>query len=423
MSIKSVVMPYVAAMISSPSWRNRRRRWAARKRKLLRRQPTLTVFIHINDPYSYILLQVLPRFVRRFHLKLVIKPILERQSDMFPEPKMWQSYALQDAQFLAKIYELNAPKEIALDDEQLELASRKLLEKGDNVLEMLKVYEQCYNNEMTSDRSIANPVSQLRENEQLLKKLGHYSSAMIYFESEWYWGVDRLDHLERRLNELGLNASPAKVEFIKTYDNLMASPCERPQDFELDFYWSARSPYSYIALRRTIEFTHFHQLKLNIKPVLPMVMRDLPMPANKKMYIFFDTKREAEKLGIPYGKVADPLGKAVENCYALLAFARQQEKLEAFLLSFANGVNSEGIHGEWLSGFEKIVERAGLDWQAAKPLLESDEWRSEINDNLQSLYSLGLWGVPSYHLKSKNSDDVITWGQDRLVLIEQAIHS
>lgn len=421
MSIKSVVMPYIAAMISSQSWRNRRRRWAARKRKLLRRQPTLTVFIHINDPYSYLLLQVLPRFVRRFHLKLVIKPILERQSEMFPEPQMWQAHAVKDAQFLAELYDLNAPKAIELDDDQLQLASLKLLEKGDNVLEMLKVYEQCFNNEMASDQSIANPVSQLRANEQLLKKLGHYSSAMIYFESEWYWGLDRLDHLERRLNELGLNASPAKVEFNKTYDGLLKTPCEHPQDFELDFYWSARSPYSYIALSRTIEFAHFHKVKLNIKPVLPMVMRDLPVPPNKKMYIFFDTKREAQKLGIAYGKVADPLGKAVENCYALLEFARQQDKLETYLMSFANAVNSEGIHGEWLSGMEKIVERAGLDWQTAKPLLETDEWRADINDNLQSLYHLGLWGVPSFHLKTKNNQDVITWGQDRLARLEKAL--
>lgn len=31
---------------------------------------------------------------------------------------------------------------------------------------------------------------------------------MIYYEGEWYWGIDRLHHLEDRLNGLGLSNKP-----------------------------------------------------------------------------------------------------------------------------------------------------------------------------------------------------------------------
>ena len=34
------------------------------------------------------------------------------------------------------------------------------------------------------------------------EKLGHYSGAMFYYGGEWYWGVDRVYHLEERLVEL-----------------------------------------------------------------------------------------------------------------------------------------------------------------------------------------------------------------------------
>ena len=36
-----------------------------------------------------------------------------------------------------------------------------------------------------------------------LAELGHYSGATFYYAGEWYWGVDRLFHLEARLQELG----------------------------------------------------------------------------------------------------------------------------------------------------------------------------------------------------------------------------
>ena len=42
----------------------------------------------------------------------------------------------------------------------------------------------------------------------LRSKLGHYSGAMFYYEGEWYWGVDRLYHLEARLKSLGADKSP-----------------------------------------------------------------------------------------------------------------------------------------------------------------------------------------------------------------------
>jgi len=181
-------------------------------------------------------------------------------------------------------------------------------------------------------------------------------------------------------------------------------------------YWSARSPYSYLGLERAVKLANFYRIPLNIKPVLPMMMRGMNVPQTKKMYIFFDTKREADKYSLPYGFVADPLGAAVERCYALLDYATRENKLIEFLLSFSRGVNTQGIRAEKDKGLKQIVERCNLDWLTAKKQLNNTHWKKQVDDNLTEMFTLGCWGVPSFRY-GENS----YWGQDRLGIIEQAI--
>jgi 2-hydroxychromene-2-carboxylate isomerase len=181
-------------------------------------------------------------------------------------------------------------------------------------------------------------------------------------------------------------------------------------------YFSARSPYSYLGLEQAGKLCEHYRVPLQIKPVLPMMMRGMNVPQNKKMYIFHDTKREANKLGIAYGKVADPLGKAVENCYALFGYAKSQGRDFQYLLEFGRAVNSQGVHADSESGMRLIVERSGLDWQQAKKHLAESHWRIKVEQNMLELNQLGLWGVPCFQY-----DDTVVWGQDRLWRIEQAI--
>lgn len=85
----------------------------------------------------------------------------------------------------------------------------------------------------------------------------------------------------------------------------------------ITLYFSLRSPYSHLTLMNAQELAQHYNVPLELKPVLPMLMRGLSVPKNKTSYIFMDTVRESKKLGIPYSNVADPLGKGVENGYAI----------------------------------------------------------------------------------------------------------
>ena len=424
-------MPYLAKALSSNFLRAVRRYSWQTYRAITKSKPKLHVFIRINDPYSYLLILAIPNFAKRFNIDIDFHTILEMDNRMFPELDMWHQHAHQDAQHLAQLYNLPYPLQYNknLSQEYLELATSLLLKaesNGNYLAKALEVFKLVWTESPLPTKTAAEIAestlnARLESNHQLLRNKGHYFGAMTYFEGEWYWGIDRLDHLETRLITLGLSHSPEeKVYYNLTYNNF----CEKPlansslvnRIEPLTLYWSARSPYSYLGLEQAVKLANFYKIPLNIKPVLPMVMRGMQVPKIKKMYIFLDTKREAEKLSIPYGFVADPLGAAVERCYALLEYAEKEEKLIEFLLSFARAVNAEGIRAETDSGLKKIVERCGLNWQYAKTQLASTSWQHKVNTNLEEMLALGCWGVPSF-----NYAGVSYWGQDRLGIIEQAI--
>lgn len=442
-----LLMPRIAAILSSDALASTRHFIGEVKAKLSGNWPTLDVYLHANDPYSFMLLQVLPELGKRYNVQIKLFWLGDLQDDMFPEPKLLENYAYQDAQYLADLYGLESLPNHS-PDTQMALAAACQLQKintesdltSNDIIQRSLAALKCYwkgdtppalpNEESTEQQNL------LQNNSHRQKQQGHYLPATIKFAGEWYWGIDRLDHLEKRLNKLGLYRELETIKYNKTWQipelqntpNIQNYPDLQNNKFSntqteisdhkktLTLYWSARSPYSYLALMRTAKLADKYALNLIIKPVMPMMMRNMLVPKTKKMYIFHDTKREAKKFGIPYGKVADPLGNAVMRCYSLLDYSREESKYLPFLLSFAQAVNSEGIRAETDSGLKVIVERAGLSWQRAKQELSNDSWKAETQQNLQEMNNQGLWGVPAIQY-----GDIMFWGQDRLGRIEAEI--
>jgi len=184
----------------------------------------------------------------------------------------------------------------------------------------------------------------------------------------------------------------------------------------IEMYWSLRSPYSYLALLRMRQLARHYQVPLIVKPVLPMVMRRMQVPNNKKSYISQDTKREALQYNIGFGFISDPLGKGVENCYALYEYAKSKGRGLEYLEGYARAVWSQGIRSDTDKGVQSIVQGAGLNWSEAKRYLQDDSWRAWAQNNLAELYGHDLWGVPSFKYL-----ETLAFGQDRINLIETQI--
>ncbi len=75
----------------------------------------------------------------------------------------------------------------------------------------------------------------------------------------------------------------------------------------LEFFPSLRSPYTAISFDRAIALAHSEpEVKLMLRPVMPMMMRGVPAPRAKQLYIMTDSKREADYYGQKFGPSGRP---------------------------------------------------------------------------------------------------------------------
>jgi 2-hydroxychromene-2-carboxylate isomerase len=251
--------------------------------------------------------------------------------------------------------------------------------------------------------------------QRLRQRLGHYLGATFFYGGEWYWGLDRLHHLERRLQDLG-TARDDQTELMLAPDEDRFDAPPRDDAPAIDFYFSLRSPYSAIVAPRVFALGRASGAAVRLRYVLPMVMRGLAVPAIKRRYIATDAAREAFVRGIAFGRINDPLGRPTERGLALMPLAERAGLGQDYVLSFMRGVWAEGLDAGRDAGLRRIAERAGLDWADAHRALDDAVWRERAEAHRTQLSALGLWGVPSFCV-----GNTAVWGQDRLWAVRQAL--
>lgn len=390
--------------------------------------PHVVEYFHqLDDPYSCLAAQTLAALADRYDIKLVPHLIRATGGKSQPEAAKLARWARRDAELIAPYLGLEFPSSAPLLPPQDVLrAGLRVLGglTGTALLQALPVVSKAvWLREIpksAAEVSDAKVSTLLDAGSTRLAELKHYSGAMFYYGGEWYWGVDRLFHLERRLRDL---------DACKTPD--LPLICPRPaidvagvdaSHLDLDFYPSLNSPYSAIIYDKTVEEAKACGVRFHLKHVLPMVMRGLPVPSDKGKYINFDTKREAVDLGVAFGPIMFPVGRPVREIYSLMPWARENgrdtELLSAALrLAWGMGV---GLHRR--AGIRAAVEMAGLSWNDAKQHLGSDTWKPIVEAHQDEMVDvLDLWGVPSYRLRGGGTEDLSVWGQDRLWLVAAEI--
>lgn len=372
-SLKSFIVPRLAARLLS---RERLEKQRARFERGRTGRPQVEVFLDPSDPYSQLLHAVLPTLEARYDIDLVTHIVGPPDDSAAPEREALAVYAAIDAQRLA------AKAGIHVD-----LRPQPL----------------------TRDTGDA---------DARLRTLGHYQGGMIHHGGEWYWGLDRLHYLEARLVEIGARRSDALDTPIFAPPVI---PSETPTGVGqttavLHWYLSFRSPYTAIVAERVEALAKAYGAELRLRFVLPMVMRALPVPKTKRRYIVTDTAREAHRMGVPFGRVSDPVGAPVERGYAVLNWAVAQGHGLAFTHAFLSSVWSEGVDAGSDRGMKRIVEAAGLNWADAREQIDTDDWRAVAEANRAEMMSYGLWGVPSFRV-----GETAVWGQDRLWVVEDAL--
>jgi 2-hydroxychromene-2-carboxylate isomerase len=390
-------------------------------------------FHQVDEAYSDLTAQVLERFAQRYDIELHCHLVRGQEGKNAPEPEMLASLARYEAHLIAPGYGLCFPQrpdppepehvvvatqilaaQSSEDFPRVVAAVSAALWQGDDAaLKRLAVAHGS-----ASADAAAAAVSAGTEKRKALR---HYSGAMFYYGGEWYWGVDRLYHLEMRLAALGADRSPGESLIAPRPDMDLAGHTDQGR-YTLELYASLRSPYTAVIFDRAVAFAQHAGVELKLRPVLPMVMRGVPATREKGMYIFMDAAREARVAGVPYGNFYDPIGDPARRCYALYPWAASQGKGVELCSSFLRHAFALGVNTNNDRGLRKVVEAAGLDWGAAQAHREDTAWEALLEDNRQTMYAAGLWGVPSFRLLNPAGEALLaTWGQDRLWLVAHTL--
>lgn len=363
-----IISKIITQLITNPVLQNIRFNLHEVKRNLTFSKATIHYFHQPDDPYSQLSASFIAQLQQRYKVQIQTYLLDQPSKQINPDQQRLNEWAKRDAAELTKKFNLTPVHQVSAPN-----------------------------------------------GTTLLHQLGHYSGAMFYFEGEWYWGIDRLHYLEKRLMKIGLSHDCDLEPLISPPPLLYKEISEKRIKPVIHFFCSLRSPYTWLALDRIFQLAEHYQAELKLRFVLPMVMRGLPVPIEKRLYILLNSKREANRLDLPFGCVVDPVGLATKQGLAVLHHAIQQGKGNAFLHSFLKGVFADGVDAASMKGLHFLADRAGISVSEVTTSLNDESCKIIAEENRKELLDKGLWGVPSFYVEGYSA----LWGQDRIWMLER----
>jgi 2-hydroxychromene-2-carboxylate isomerase len=407
----------IASALVSDAARDAARLAGSARRRLSGARPSLSYFHQIDDPYSHLTAQVLVKLAQRYDVAIEGHLVPPPRPAAAPERERLDSWSLRDAARVAAALALDFPADAQRPQAQAIDAAERALAPSQGasafLSEAIRVGEALWAGRVLPDKG--EPATEARaQGEAKRAALGHYLGATVHFEGEWFWGVDRLPYLEARLTPVRREAGPPLSRILREGER---APLPAPA--LIDFFFSFRSPYTYLAAERLRRLAEGYGATVRYRYILPMVMRGLPVPRDKSMYIVRDCKREADRLALPFGRIADPVGAGAERSLAVAHAATPLGLAGAFTECALRAAWAEGVDLASDAGLFGVAERAGLCASVVRAALADDSWRTAAEANRVELFELGLWGAPTMRVDGFPAH----WGQDRLWAVEQDLRT
>ena len=200
----------------------------------------------------------------------------------------------------------------------------------------------------------------------------------------------------------------------------------------VDLYFSFRSPYSYLALPKTLRIVKQYDLVVNARPVYPLAVR---VPGffkkanpNFARYVFIDSIRVAQMENIPFRfPQPDPIDQnmmtlevaaeqpRIKRLTRLGAAAQEAGKGLDFIWEVASTLWGGQVTG-WDQGdhLAKAAARAGFDLAELDAAIarDPDHYEKIIAANEAAHAASNHWGVPCFVFNGEPF-----FGQDRIDLL------
>ncbi|MGY4475401.1 DsbA family protein [Bradyrhizobium sp. USDA 3364] len=200
----------------------------------------------------------------------------------------------------------------------------------------------------------------------------------------------------------------------------------------VDLFFSFRSPYSYLALPKTLQMVSDYDVAVNLRPVYPLAVR---VPGFFKKtnpqfarYVVLDSSRVAQHENIPF---RFPRPDPIVQDMTTLDVAEHQPyihrltrlgaaaQLDGRSLAFTSAISRvlwDGSVKGWNEGdhLARAADAAGFDLAAMDTAVAADPDRYEavIKDNQDVHAASGHWGVPTFVFAGEPF-----FGQDRIDLL------
>ena len=186
----------------------------------------------------------------------------------------------------------------------------------------------------------------------------------------------------------------------------------------VQFYFSFRSPYSWLAMYRMNLIRDHLTIDMEMIPVFPAGDKNDLMLSdqNKVKYIATDVDRLASAYGlaIQWPKPFDTDWLAVHIAYI---YADDQGKGMAFCLAVysARFIEGKDVGDKEIMG--ELSDRCGLDTDALIEAQDKREYKKKLLQGLAQAGKEGVFGVPFFRYKQTSY-----WGNDRLEWLVREIN-
>jgi 2-hydroxychromene-2-carboxylate isomerase len=415
---------------ASAKYQEKRRAKARKHREKRGEQAVVHYFHQVDDPYSHLAVQKLDQLKAHYNLPFQPHLVSKPEAAYLGSSAHFDKRALDDVTSVAGDYAtLFAPSIDLPGPEGIDQANQALaLDLNEERFAQTAI---TVGTALWANRPIEIPggthasATAVLEGNELRQTLGHYQGAMFYFDGEWFWGIDRIRLLEARLIEEGFAngedgicvPEPTPVDTT----NLNAS------HILLEYFPSLRSPYTAFGHQRVLDLIARSGVDVEVRPVMPMLMRGIPAPRPKQRYIITDAGREARAHGVPLGRIVDPFGEPVKRAFALFPGAAALGRGLDFVTAYLLAAWYEGVDITTEKGLRQVAANAEIDWDALQHASENNDWEALLDENLNTMMQANLWGVPSFRVSGGSGENkksaYACWGQDRIWRVENEIAS
>ena len=387
----------------------------------------VTFFYQLDDPYSMLSAQFLKKLLIHFNVKLDICFVEKTSKDSIFEEEHQNKYYLADVTNISKFYGIHLKQLKQPHDLDKELFKKVISSLEDQAIIhylpdlAIALWEGNLQHRIeTFNLKVENFIDQDLFDKGLRKrdKAEHFSGAIFNYANENFWGLDRVNMLFERLENLGLKKT---ADAFRIFPNISDAVNLKSSEITLEFYPSLNSPYTYLAFHQVKKLRKKYGISIKTKPVLPMLMRNYNISKRKGFYIVSDTARLANEQKIDFGKIKTPIGRTAKRAYSLFPLMEKNNVEFEYMHILLESVFAKAENIGNKSYLIKVAESLGVSSGEVLKHIDSNEWELDLEKNRRDMFKDNIWGVPSFKVLKNGEEPLSCWGQDRFWLIEEKI--